>query len=117
MNELIDRSSLGELKNFIQDKFPYVVETYLTNASTYVDSIQKGAADNDWKVVVDAAHPLKSSSGNLGLMALHELCEDIEQAGNEVIGGERNAHDIVPLIEKIGGLYAESSVLLKAEVD
>lgn len=117
MSVLIDRDSLGQLKDFIGDKFPHIVETYLTNSQMYVDAIQAGMQRHDAQAISDAAHPLKSSSGNMGLKAMYELCQCIEHAANAVIAGEESMDNLAPHVEKIGSLYAESAALLKAEVD
>ena len=78
MSELINKEMLEQLKGFIGDKFVSVVEVYLKNADQYVHTIQQGIEEQNAQAVVDAAHPLKSSSGNMGLMVLSGLCEEIE---------------------------------------
>ena len=116
MSVLIDRDALDQLKDFIGDKFAHIVETYLKNSEMYVGTIQTAMQSNDAQAVADAAHPLKSSSGNVGLQALHELCENIEHTANMVVSGEEQMDRLNALVEKIGDLYTESVALLKAEL-
>ena len=117
MSALIDKDALGQLKEFIQDKFPEVVETYLRSSAGYVQGVQDGFASQDAQAVADNAHPLKSASGNLGLVALQKLGEDIEDLANEVVEGKQAFDVLAPLVEKVGGVYEESVALLKGELD
>lgn len=116
MSDLIDKKSVRELKDFIKDKFSSVVEVYLTNSKVYVERVKDGYAQADIQQVVDAAHPLKSSSGNLGLVVLSALCRDIEHTGNAVLNGEDDISSLKDMVERIGPVYDESVLLLKDEL-
>ena len=116
MGQIIDRESLGELKSFIKDQFPKVVESYLEHSVKYVEQIEYAHRDNNAEGVSKAAHPLKSASGNLGLVALYELSRDIEEAGYDVCAGERKFEELAVLVSKIAPLYAESTKLLREEI-
>ena len=116
MSELIDRDVLNQLKDFIEEKFPGVVRTYLDNSASYIDAIEKGLNEGDAQKIVDAAHPLKSSSGNMGLKALYEACENIEAKASLVVSGEEAIESLQPMVSELMQLYDGSIELLKQEV-
>lgn len=116
MSALIDTEVLGQLRGFIKDKFEGVVQTYIDNSHRYVVAIQEGFEGEDVQAVVDAAHPFKSSSGNMGMVALHDACERIEYLGHEVLKGEANIDVLRPLVESLEQIYQESMTLLKKEL-
>ena len=116
MSDLLDRDALGQLKDFIQGKFTEVVEVYLRSSAGYVQGVQDGFAAQDAKAVADNAHPLKSSSGNLGLVAMQALAEEIEDLAHAVLAGEQHSAALAPLVEKTGSVYEASAALLKAEL-
>lgn len=117
MSELIDREAMDELKSFMGAKLPEVIEVYLRNAQKYVDTIQSSYEGGDAQSVADAAHPLKSSSGNLGLVALSELSLSIEISAKEVVAGEKTLDALAEDVGKINALYQESSALLESELE
>ena len=117
MSQLVDKEALAELKDFIQARFPEIVETYLRNADVYVSKIRNGFKEEDFKGVADAAHPLKSSSGNLGLVGLCELCQSIEETALGVIAGDKTADTLSPMVEQIQDVYDQSAAFLKAELE
>lgn len=117
MSPLLDRESLNFLKSFVKDKFPKIVDTYFVNAEKYFEAINQGVANQNAQEIADAAHPLKSSSGNLGLTALSELNQNIETAANKVVSGEDNFESLSPLIDDLQSVFPESLAQLKAELD
>lgn len=116
MAEEIDYDAVNELKEFIRDKFPELVETYVRNAARYAEAVVEGFAEGDAKKIADAAHPLKSSSGNMGLLKLSELSEQIEDMASEVVDGGRSLEDLLNLVGQIVALNQKSSELLEEQV-
>ncbi len=62
---------------------PQIIDTYLSEAAARVDAITAAAACGNCELVAKEAHPLKSSSANLGAMRLTELASLLEHAGRE----------------------------------
>ncbi|MDA9981342.1 ATP-binding protein [Gammaproteobacteria bacterium] len=62
---------------------PQIIDTYLSEAPARVDAITAAAACGNCELVAKEAHPLKSSSANLGAMRLAELASQLEHAGRE----------------------------------
>ena len=113
MHPIIDEEEVTALKDFVKDRFAVIAETYLKCADAYVDEICKAHAENDVTGVVDSAHPLKSSSGNLGLRALSDLSRRIEDTGHMIVAGEKEFSELAPMVEELKPLSDQSSAELK----
>ena len=116
MVKIKDEEAVGQLKSFIGDSFIELVETYVRTSSKYVSSIVEGMKSGDAQQIIDAAHPLKSSAGNLGLMKLHIMCRDLEEIANDVLAGEADFSAIKERGEGIQALNEQSNEALKAEL-
>jgi HPt (histidine-containing phosphotransfer) domain-containing protein len=73
------RASVGDDQEFMVE----LVETYVTEGATNMDSLLAAAAAGDCAAVVRPAHTLKSTSASLGAMRLSAICRSIEQAGRD----------------------------------
>jgi len=81
---IIDVKVLNTLMLDVGAEFlPNIVDSYLSEASALVEAITAAAAYGDCEQVTKGAHPLKSSSANLGAMVLAELTRKLELAGSE----------------------------------
>lgn len=116
MQPIIDENEVKELKEFVKHRFTEIAETYLRCADDYVETILAAHEKGDAVGIVDAAHPLKSSSGNLGLKALSELARSLEDAGSEIVAGEKEFAELSSMIEKLPSVHEESSEALKAHI-
>lgn len=113
MQPIIEDEEVSELKAFVKHRFTEIAETYLRCAAEYVAEILEGYEKKDAVMIVDAAHPLKSSSGNLGLRALSSLSQDLEEGGSQVVAGEQQIEELEPMVAKLQALYDESAEALK----
>jgi len=57
-----------------------LIDTYLADASLQLEAMQAAAASGDAAALVRPAHSLKSSSANVGAMALADICRALEAA-------------------------------------
>lgn len=80
---LIDESALNTLKDLMEDEYPVLLDSYKEDAPSLLADIKKSSAEADLKVMVRAAHTLKSSSSNLGATALANVALKIETLGKE----------------------------------
>ena len=109
MSDAINLDTIEQLKELLGEKFDGLVTLYLTNGEKYVTSMKAGLVNGDAQAIVDAAHPFKSSSGNLGADALSAVCADIEAKGKLVASGESD--DLVslkPMIVQASDLFDQS---------
>jgi len=58
-----------------------LLQTYLDDVESLMQTIREAVATNDANMLSRAAHTLKSSSGNLGIDELSELAAQLEQQG------------------------------------
>lgn len=63
----------GDL-DFLDD----LVETYLADAEAQLEAMRSAAAADDAETLVRPVHTLKSSSANVGALALADLCRSLE---------------------------------------
>ena len=55
-----------------------IVSAYLKSSEPLVASLSEAVENNDFKVVHDSAHSLKSASANVGATVLSEVCKELE---------------------------------------
>ncbi|MGI9274624.1 MAG: response regulator [Endozoicomonas sp.] len=96
--ELINSTTLNTLKDIMEDEFSGLLESYLEDAPMLMRDIQQSAREADLKVMVRAAHTLKSSSNNLGARLLAETAQEIETLGKENKLAEASA--LIPDLEQ-----------------
>jgi len=91
---IIDAKILGVLIVDIgAELLPRIIDTYLSEVPARVDAITAAAACGNCERVAKEAHPLRSSSANLGAMGLAELASQLEQAGRE--------HDLEKIVREV----------------
>lgn len=113
MAQLIDKKSFNGLKSFINERIVEVVDVYLRNAEIYVDGISNAFDKEDMKTVADNAHPLKSSSGNLGLKKLSVLCMNIEDEAIAIMRGRGKIDKLKTMVRQVRPIYDQSVEELK----
>ncbi|MEJ2592203.1 MAG: response regulator [Candidatus Thiodiazotropha sp.] len=79
----IDRSVLEELYEIMEEDFVSVIQSYLKSAPGLMHGIRDAIKAGDMDALVKSAHPLKSSSANVGAMALSQLARELEFKGRE----------------------------------
>lgn len=113
MQDVISKENIENLKDLMGDGFPELVATYSENARKHLDSIGAGLASGDAHKVEHAAHPLKSSSANMGVKELAALAEEIENIA-ESDGDLAQAQE---LYEKAKALFDAAEKLLQDVAD
>ncbi len=95
----LDRQILDDLIDIMGDEYVDLISVYLEDAPQSVAQLSKAAERKDTDGLIAPAHSLKSTSANLGAMALSEMAKDIELNARE---GRANDIEI-----KIGNIQAE----------
>jgi signal transduction histidine kinase/DNA-binding response OmpR family regulator/HPt (histidine-containing phosphotransfer) domain-containing protein len=80
---IVDRSVLRELYEIMEEDFVSVIKSYLKSAPGLMHAIRDAVKTGDMEGLAKAAHPLKSSSANVGAMELSELARKLEFKGRE----------------------------------
>jgi len=97
----IDRTVLNTLKELQIEGQPdiikKIIDAYLRSSEPLVANLRKAVIKDDFEVVHDSAHSLKSSSANVGAVILSEVCKELEMNCKET--KYNNAADLVSTIE------------------
>jgi CheY-like chemotaxis protein len=97
----IDRTVLNTLKELQIEGEPDIIEriigAYLRSSEPLVSKLRKAVIENDFEVVHNSAHSLKSSSANVGAMTLSEVCEELEMDCKDK--KYANAADLISVVE------------------
>jgi two-component system, sensor histidine kinase and response regulator len=99
--EVLDRQVLDQLSKVRTNGKPEllarVINLYLVESPKLVQKLKQAAGANDALAIARSAHSLKSSSANVGAIALSRYCEDIEASARRADTEE--ARKILPKIE------------------
>ncbi len=97
---VIDRTVLAELYEIMEEDFVSVIQSYLKSAPGLMHGIRDAVQDKDMDALVKAAHPLKSSSANVGAIDLSVLARDLE-----VKGRNNDTGDLVTIYNKTAEVF------------
>jgi len=87
-----------------------IIDAYLEESVVDEASLRTAAASGDAKALANAAHRLKGSSANVGVLSLVPLCSDLERDARK--GSVNNA---VGRVEQLVAVLDECRVVLRAE--
>lgn len=98
MTELyLDETLFEELRDILEDEFPVLISTYIQDSSVRVNELNAAMTRGDADAVRKAAHILKGSSANLGLVYLADLCRIVE---DEARAGKAKQEEYMRQIEQ-----------------
>ena len=80
---VIDRAVLQELFEIMEEDFVSVIQSYLKSAPNLMHGVREAVQSRDMEALVKSAHPLKSSSANVGAMELSVLARELEFKGRQ----------------------------------
>ncbi|MFT3669624.1 MAG: ATP-binding protein [Pseudoxanthomonas sp.] len=75
---VLDQTMLEELREIAGDETARIITVFLEDAPRLIATLEKAAATPDLDAMRDAAHTLKSSSANVGAMALSAAAKRVE---------------------------------------
>lgn len=78
MNEILNHQMLEELKLIMEEDFPLLMDTFLTDSVRQFDELEKALQGSDMDALRRTAHSLKGSCGNVGATSLQEACAKLE---------------------------------------
>lgn len=73
-----DHTICAQLKDLLENQFTQIIEKYISNTQHYIRWIANGAAEDDYRVIGEAAHLIKSSSAQIGALQVSALAQSIE---------------------------------------
>lgn len=95
----IDREALSVLREVMEDGYPELLETFLTDSENRLLQLSKTA---DAKALSEVAHSFKGSASNMGAVRLAALCQELESDAKD-----KSPAEIVKLVAEISGEFAE----------
>jgi len=75
---VVDESVLDELRSILGNEVDRLIEVFLDDSPRLISALETAAAGQDFEMLRNAAHTLKSSSANLGAMALSNAAKKVE---------------------------------------
>ena len=76
----VDMNVINELREVMEEEFTSLLKSYLSNITPLYSDLRNAAVADDIAGMVNPAHSLKSSSANVGAMAVSEMAKTIEMA-------------------------------------
>ena len=103
----VDREVLDALREVMEDSYPDLLDTFLTDSESRLHQLQKTA---DAKVLAEVAHSFKGSASNMGAVRLATLCHELEADAKG-----KSPAEIVKLVADISGEFAEVRPIYEGE--
>ena len=80
---VLSREIVDDLREIMGEEFVSLVRVFLEDAQKAVVRLEAAAANGDIDALVAPAHSLKSTSANLGALALSDLARSIEHGARQ----------------------------------
>jgi HPt (histidine-containing phosphotransfer) domain-containing protein len=107
----LNPAAIERLRKLGGDKFTAeMIDLFFTYGGKKLAETRAAQQAGNVPGIADAAHPLKSSAGNVGATRVQELATQIEQLARAAKGGEA-----APLIGELEREFAEAKTLLETE--
>ncbi len=78
--DVLDTAAISELHDMLGDDFAEIVEQFVDQLNEQSCAIEQALAAGNPTALVAAAHSLKGSAGNIGVLRLSMVCAGIEKA-------------------------------------
>jgi CheY-like chemotaxis protein/HPt (histidine-containing phosphotransfer) domain-containing protein len=106
---IIDASIINELFDIMEEQTITLIKSYLINSQPLVEAIEDASKQMELEKLVKAAHSLKSSSANVGAMALSAVARRIEHKSRK-----GRSKGVKQECQKLTQLYKETTEQLTA---
>lgn len=80
----LDVEALAELQDVMEEEFEVLIQTYLADSRSRIDSLKEALQAGDADQFAKAAHSFKGSCINIGAPRLGALCFEAEQLGKQL---------------------------------
>lgn len=99
----LDKNTITSLKEIMEDNLPIILESYITTSQSLLEDLKDGFDTMTFKKINEAAHPLKSSSHQIGALSLSACAGKIEH-----LAAENKSDGLEPLISQCISLHEEA---------
>lgn len=108
-SDIIDLNTINQLKEILEDELEELFIEFKSNTLELITELKKEQKTNNHDAIINLAHTIKGSSGNLGLTKVYEASKQLETGlrDNSIL-------DINLQINNIEAAYIEVISELKA---
>lgn len=92
----LDAEVLSELRTSVGDSFSKMIEVFLEDTPLYLEALQTAIAQNEAKMLKEAAHSLKGSARNFGATRFAQLSKQLEDLGHTGVCAQ--ARELLPAL-------------------
>ncbi|UTW64299.1 Hpt domain-containing protein [bacterium SCSIO 12741] len=111
MDKLYNLDELREMTGNDESFMKEMIQLFVTNNKDYLEQLNQGLEEKDWKKVKFFAHKIKPS---ILMMKIGKLEDNIYRL-NEFAGEEKNLSEIPALVEKLNDILPQVLVQLSEE--
>lgn len=83
MDVIVDQTILAQLREILADEVDGLLQNLFQTAPQQITEFSSAQANGDLVTAARIVHTLKSSSGNLGLVAFASLCREAENSARQ----------------------------------
>jgi HPt (histidine-containing phosphotransfer) domain-containing protein len=113
--EGIDPRAVVETRELVGDKFALITSYFLEDAQRYISEIERAVEGDTTVNFTAAAHTLKSSARQFGLINLAEIARHIEEIGRKDAQSERARAEVLPLVAPMKAAFETAEHYLTLE--
>lgn len=84
MSSPINMEILNQLREILGEDFALILDSFNEEGEKLMEVMAAAVADDDMNQIKEAAHSMKSMSGNVGAMLLSELSDQMQNASAAV---------------------------------
>lgn len=103
----IDLNTFETLKGLMQDRFNYLIETYIEKTAEQLNDLEKAINDNNAASIVDITHAIKGSSASVGAQSMFEHSKEYEMSAKD--GNFDGANEWANTLKQNLAAYAEAT--------
>lgn len=107
-NSILNQSTIDQTKAIMNDKFSMMIEFFLEDTNTYINTIEEGVKIKNVEMIIAPSHTIKSSASQLGADKLSILAKEMEQLSINIYEGKSSDFErIVILFEDLKYAFLE----------
>ncbi|PZP85540.1 MAG: hypothetical protein DI582_05580 [Azospirillum brasilense] len=111
----IDPQAVIETRQLVGEKFGLITSYFLEDAQRYISEIERAAEGDATVNYAAAAHTLKSSARQFGLINLAEIARNIEEIGRQHPEGSGGRAAVLPLVAPMKAAFTTAEHYLTLE--
>lgn len=110
----VNVAMLDETKKILKESFDVMVLEYLEDCNDYIKAIKTGVLSLDKKLIMSAAHPLKSSSASMGMAGLSAIADHIETLSRSSADPDPVCYEVEKMLPSLNEAFEYAGCYLRA---